>query len=164
MHIIIVDKGNYYCERRELMNSNILNVYNSIQDLSWYFGSQGFYGDCCCEDLSLIEFMALKKSSKNKHITILSIGNELNITKSGASKIVNRLEKKGYIMRVQSPLDGRVCCVRITEKGRSIIDKIEQEYVAYLENILKELDSETVDNIKTSLDILVNLVHKQGFI
>jgi DNA-binding MarR family transcriptional regulator len=146
------------------MNSDILNVYNSIQDLSWYFGSQGFCGESCCEDLSLIEFMALKKSSENKSITILSIGNKLNITKSGASKIVNRLEKKGYIMRVQSPLDGRVCCVRITEKGKSVIGKIEKEYVGYLENMLKDLDSETVDNIKTSLDILVNLVHKKGFI
>jgi DNA-binding MarR family transcriptional regulator len=146
------------------MNKDLLNVYNSIQDLSWYFGSQGFCGESCFEDLSLIEFMALKKSSENKSITILSIGNKLNITKSGASKIVNRLEKKGYIMRVQSPLDGRVCCVRITEKGKSVIGKIEKEYVGYLENMLKDLDSETVDNIKTSLDILVNLVHKKGFI
>ena len=137
------------------MNSEILNVYNSIQDLSWYFGSQGFCGDCCCEDLSLIEFMALKKSYENKSITILSIGNELNITKSGASKIVNRLEKRGYIMRVQSPLDGRVCCVRISEKGKSVVGKIEQKYVVYVDNMLKDLDSETVDNIKASLDILV---------
>ena len=146
------------------MNSEILNVYNSIQDLSWYFGSQGFCGDCCCEDLSLIEFMALKKSYENKSITILSIGNELNITKSGASKIVNRLEKRGYIMRVQSPLDGRVCCVRISEKGKSVVGKIEQKYVVYVDNMLKDLDSETVDNIKASLDILVDLVHKQGYI
>lgn len=146
------------------MNNNISDVYNLIQDLSWYFGNQGFSGDCCCEDLSLIEYMALKKAYENKNMTILSIGNELNITKSGASKIVNRLEKKGYIIRIQSPLDGRVCCVRISEKAKSVINKIEQKYVEYLENILKDLDSEKVDNIKESLYILVDLVHKQGFI
>lgn len=146
------------------MNNNISAVYDLIQDLSWYFGNQGFSGDYCCEDLSLIEFMALKRSYENKNITILSIGIELNITKSGASKIVNRLEKKGYIIRVQSPLDGRVCCVRISEKGKSVVGKIEQKYVVYVENMLKDLDSETVDNIKASLDILVGLVHKQGFI
>ncbi|MGD9569141.1 MAG: MarR family winged helix-turn-helix transcriptional regulator [Sedimentibacter sp.] len=145
------------------MNNNISAVYNLIQDLSWYFGNQGFSGNCC-EDLSLIEFMALKRANENKSITILSIGNELNITKSGASKIVNRLEKKGYIMRVKSPLDGRVCCLRITEKGKSVIGKIEEKYIGYIENMLKDIGSETLDNIKTSLEILVNLVHKQGFI
>lgn len=146
------------------MTKNISDVYNLIQDLSWYFGNQGFSGDYCCEDLSLIEFMALKKVYENKDITILSIGKELNITKSGASKIVNRLENKGYIVRVKSHLDGRVCCVRISDKGKSVIEKIEQKYVLYVENMLKDLDSDTVNNIKTSLDILVDLVHKQGFI
>ena len=146
------------------MNNKISAVYDLIQDLSWYFGNQGFSGDCCCEDLSLIEFMALKKTYENKNITILAVGNELNITKSGASKIVNRLEKKGYIIRIKSSLDGRVCCVRISEKGKSVVGKIEQKYVRYLENMLKDLDLETVDNIKASLDILVDLVHKQGFI
>ncbi len=146
------------------MNKNISDVYNLIQDLSWYFGNQGFSGDCCCEDLSLIEYIALKKAYENKDMTILSIGDKLNITKSGASKIVNRLEKKGYIIRIQSPLDGRVCCVRISEKAKSVINKIEQKYVEYLENMLKDLDSEKVNNIKESLNILVDLVHKQGFI
>lgn len=146
------------------MNNNISAIYNLIQDLSWYFGNQGFNGDYCCEDLSLIEFMALKRSCENNNITILSIGNELNITKSGASKIVKRLEKKGYIMRVQSPLDGRVCCVSITEKGKSVIGKIEQKYIRYVENMLKDIEPETVDSIKISLGVLVDLVHKQGYI
>ncbi|MDD2398006.1 MAG: MarR family transcriptional regulator [Sedimentibacter sp.] len=146
------------------MNKNIADIYNLIQDLSWYFGNQGFIGDCCCEDLSLIEYIALKKAYENKNMTILSIGNELNITKSGASKIVNRLEKKGYIFRIKSPLDGRVCCVQISKKAKSVINKIEQKYVEYFGNMLKDLDSEKVENIKESLYILVDLVHKQGFI
>ena len=146
------------------MDSNILNVYNLIQELSWYFGDQGFIVDSCCDDLSLIEFMALKKANERKSITILSVGNELNITKSGASKIVNRLERKGYIMRVKSPLDGRVCCVRITEKGKGVIGNIEDKYLEYVKETLKDLDPETVGSIKTSLEILVSSVHKQGFI
>ncbi|WP_312652460.1 MarR family winged helix-turn-helix transcriptional regulator [Aminipila sp.] len=112
----------------------------------------------------MIEYTALKKVNENKDMTILSIGNELNITKSGASKIVNRLEKKGYIIRIQSPLDGRVCCVQISEQAKPVINKIEQKYVGYLENMFKDLDPEKVDNIKESLDILVDLVHTQGFI
>jgi len=146
------------------MNKNMPNVYNLIQELSWYFGNQGFSGDSCCEDLSLIEFMALKKVYENTSITILEIGNELNITKSGVSKIVNRIEKKGYIIRVQSLVDGRVCCVKITDKGKEVIGKIEEKYIDYIGEMLNGIDSETVDSIKISLEILVNSVHTQGYI
>ena len=71
------------------MNKNISGVYALIQELSWYFGNQGFNGECC-EDLSLVEFMALKKVYEHDNITIQEIGKALNFTKSGASKIIDR--------------------------------------------------------------------------
>jgi len=145
------------------MNKSISNIYNLIQELSWYFGNQGFNGQCC-EDLSLIEYMAVKKVYENKNITIQEIGNMLNITKSGVSKIVDRIENKGYIVRVKSPVDGRVCCVRITESGKGVINKIEKKYSLYIEEMLKGFEPNTVDDINSSLEILVDSVHKQGFI
>lgn len=59
------------------MNKNISDIYNLIQELSWYFGNQGFGGECC-EDLSLVEFMAVKKVHEKDYITIQEIRNVLN--------------------------------------------------------------------------------------
>jgi len=47
------------------MNKNIPEIYKLIQELSWYFGNQGFNGECC-GDLSLVEFMAVKKCMSKK--------------------------------------------------------------------------------------------------
>lgn len=50
--------GNYVCLKGD-------KTCNLIQDLSWYFGNQGFDGEFC-EDLSLVEYMTLKKFAKQK--------------------------------------------------------------------------------------------------
>ncbi|MHC1720365.1 MAG: MarR family winged helix-turn-helix transcriptional regulator [Clostridiaceae bacterium] len=145
------------------MNNKISDIYNLIQELSWYFGNQGFDGSCC-GDLSLVEFVALKNVHDKNHITIQEIGSVLNITKSGVSKIIDRIEDKGYVLREQSIADGRVYFVGITEKGTLAIEQIVERYSAYLGTMLKDLRLEEVDNIKQVLEILITAVHKQGFI
>ena len=137
------------------MNKNILNIYSLLQELAWHFGSHGFNGECC-EDLSLVEFMALKKAYENNNFSIQDIGIALNFTKSGATRIIDRLESKGYISRERSPIDGRVCCVTVTVKGKIVSTKIVKKYTTYLEESLKDLEPQTVDNIKEVLEILVN--------
>lgn len=146
-----------------MLNKNISDIYNLIQELSWYFGNQGFNGDCC-GDLSLVEFMALKKVYDKNNSTIQEIGNTLNITKSGASKIIDRLENKDYVLRVQSLIDGRVCCVAITDKGREAIKSIIERYTIYVGKMLEEIEPDAVNNIKNTLEVLLNSVQKQGFI
>ena len=145
------------------MNKNIPDIYNLIQELSWYFGNQGFNRECC-GDLSLAEFMALKKVYENKNITIQEIGNTLNFTKSGASKIIDRIENKGYVTREQSPIDGRVCCVIVTATGAEIILKTMEKYASYVEEMLKCSEPNTVNDVKNILELLVTSVRKQGFI
>lgn len=145
------------------MNKSVSEIYNLVQELSWYFGNQGFDGNCC-DDLTLVEFMAVKKVCENNNISIQEIGNQLNVTKSGVSKIINRLENKGYVIRVQSSLDGRVCCVEITDKGIDVIKKIVELYTDYIGKILRNFESDTVDDIKSALELLTTSVREHGFI
>lgn len=143
------------------MNKTIQEIYQLILELSWHFGNHGFDGKCC-EGLSFVEFIALKKIQEKKDITILEIGNALNFTKSGASKIIDRLENKGYVAREISAKDGRVCCVNVTPKGVEITADIVKRYSSYIFEMLKELDSDTIEHIKRDLEILVDSAHTQG--
>lgn len=145
------------------MNKNITEIYNLIQDLSWYFGNQGFNGECC-GDLSLVEYMAVKKIHDTSDISIQEIGNLLNMTKSGASKIINRLESKGYVEREKSSADGRVCCVAITDKGKDAITKIVEQYTDYVSKMFRGFEPESVDNAKNILEAMLMGARKQGFI
>ncbi|MDD2498215.1 MAG: MarR family transcriptional regulator [Desulfitobacteriaceae bacterium] len=145
------------------MNKYIPDIYNLIQELSWRFGSRGLDGECC-GDLSLVEYMALKIAWESEELSIQEIGSALNFTKSGASRIIDRLENKGYAVRKRSPVDGRVCCVVLTAKGTETVTKIMKRNTAYVEEMLKDLKPEVVKNVKSALEILVNSVRRQGFI
>lgn len=143
------------------MNKNIIDIYNLIQEISWHFGNHGFNGECC-GDLSLVEFMALKKIYESDNITIQDVSNALSFTKSGASKIIDRIETKGYVVRETSPIDGRICCVKVTEKGIQATTSIMEKYSKYVDDMLEELDTDTVENIKSVLEILVHSANKKA--
>ncbi len=143
------------------MDQNIIDIYNMIQELAWLFGEHAFNGECC-GDMSFVEYVALKKIRENDEITIQETGRALNFTKSGASKIIDRLENKGYVARQVSPLDGRVCCVSPTSKGAAATADIVHQYASYVNEMLQELDAATVSNIKASLQMLVDSARRHG--
>ncbi|WP_144020300.1 MarR family transcriptional regulator [Dehalobacter sp. CF] len=140
-----------------MMDERITDIYNLMLELSWNFGDHGFNGECCA-DLSLVEFMALKKILNTKSIPIQEIGIALNFTKSGATRIIDRLEQKGYVLREQSLVDGRVCCVTVTPKGIEVMTKIIEKYTEYVQGILEDFESGQIEQIENSLEMLVEAV------
>ncbi|MDQ0849686.1 DNA-binding MarR family transcriptional regulator [Arthrobacter sp. B3I9] len=59
--------------------------------------------------------------------------NELNdhvlLSQSSLSRLVERLQKRGYVERVPAPDDGRGVLVRLTEEGRELQKQIGREHV-----------------------------------
>ena len=145
------------------MNKYITEIYNLMQDLSWYYGNQGFDGECC-DDLSLVEYTALRKVCKTENITIQEIAMVLNITKSGTSKIIDRLEEKNYVLRKQSTEDGRVCCVIPTNGGLNAVAKISDRYSEYLAGILESVPQDLLVNIKDVIGLLYKATCEKGYI
>lgn len=141
------------------MDKNLVTLGSLLEEIAWYFGNHGI-SEKCCEDLSFAEYIALKIVYGNDQSSIQFIGHALNFTKSGATKIINRLEKKGYVIRLNSPRDGRFCCVSVTDKGIAIISKITDNQSVHLENILGHLTPEKREDIKIALDILVSSIKK----
>lgn len=136
------------------MNQNILRMYHLVQEIAWQFGSHGFDGECC-GDLTLVEFMALKRATGHDQLTIQDLGVALDFTKSGATRVIDRLEKKGYVARQQSLLDGRVCCVVVTAKGAEVITRITEQYADQLEKKLRDLEQQEITSVISALETLV---------
>jgi DNA-binding MarR family transcriptional regulator len=85
------------------------------------------------------EFIALDKIANTQDCPVQDIGQVLGFTKSGATRIVNRLEKKGYIHRLKSSTDARFCCVVITKYGEDILKAADENYSAKFQNMLKRM-------------------------
>ena len=56
--------------------------------------------------------------------------------------VIENLEKTGYIVRYSDPEDGRASLIRITKKGRELMDRIFPDHVENVSSVFNELSSE----------------------
>ncbi len=122
-------------------------------DIVWHFGPRGLDGECC-HDLGMSEFIALDKASLTIGCSVQDVGNSLGYTKSGATRIVNRLEKKGYVERARSSKDGRICCVVITEKGKNILESGRSRYLELFEEMMSRIPGDPEKLVIETLNLM----------
>jgi DNA-binding MarR family transcriptional regulator len=86
----------------------------------------------------------------------------LGFTKSGATRIVNRLVTKGYVSKRTSGHDARVCCLDVTDRGREILSEAYANYETILRRIFAGLDSTKRDALRESLIQFSTLLMQEG--
>jgi DNA-binding MarR family transcriptional regulator len=79
----------------------------------------------------------------------------LGFTKGGATRVVDRLEKKQMVKRVRSTEDGRVCCVQITTSGEEMLRRVNETAYQQVAQILDRLDPGMQQVLRTALKALV---------
>lgn len=93
------------------------------------------------------EFIALDKISAKQNCPVQDVGYSLGFTKSGATRIVNRLEKKGYVNKIKSSEDARICCVVITEKGKHVLKSANFRYMKQFDELVSRMPHQTVSGV-----------------
>jgi len=82
----------------------------------------------------------------------------LNLNASTASGIINRLENKGLVARLPKSGDKRVVTIALTSKGDQLMQKMPSLLHERLSEKMIKLDDSTLENIKSSLELLVNIL------
>ena len=131
----------------------VSELSRSLIEIAWHFGPKGLRGECC-DDLTMPEFIALEKVSMTPDCPVQVVGHPLGFTKSGATRIVNRLARKGLIDKVKSPQDARICCVVITEKGERILRSANSRYMKKFKELLAKVPPETVPEVMKAVTVM----------
>ena len=82
----------------------------------------------------------------------------LNLNASTASGIINRLENKGLVARLPKSGDKRVVTIALTSKGDQLMQKMPSLLHERLSEKMIKLDDSTLEGIKSSLELLVNIL------
>ncbi len=75
-----------------------------------------------------------------KELSIRSDKDQATLT-----KILDILEKNGFVGRTSNPIDRRSFLIRITEKGRNLVEEVSPHLETYYGDIVKEINSEKID-------------------
>jgi len=69
------------------------------------------------------------------------IGNQLVVSRSNITGLIDRLEKIGYVQREGAPGDRRVKFVDLTDKGKKLIRAVRADYYKNLKHLLRHLEN-----------------------
>ncbi|ABK19527.1 MarR family winged helix-turn-helix transcriptional regulator [Syntrophobacter fumaroxidans] len=131
----------------------ISDISRSLIEIAWHFGPKGLNGECC-DNITMPEFIALDKVATSPNCPVQDVGYSLGFTKSGATRIVNRLEKKGYVEKVKSHIDARVCCVEITKAGEQVLLSANSRYMEQFYALVSKMSEYSLDDI---VDVLTSM-------
>lgn len=96
----------------------------------------------CCFDVSVSQCYALEAVIRQGAPTLNDLAAELYLDKSTASRVVDGLERKGYVARVPHPTDRRAVRLEATPEGRELMARIRGSILAEEQELLADFDPE----------------------
>ncbi len=146
------------------MNANptrqATEMAHALAEIIWELGARGLDG-VCCAGLSLVEHRALGRLGSMPLCTVQELGDGASLTKSGATRLVDRLEERGLLERQRSAEDGRVCCVALTEAGRLEVESANRIFAARIDGLLAGLPADQRAQLQAALPILAKAVRRE---
>lgn len=103
----------------------------------------------CCYDVSVTQCYALEALAEHDSLTLNGLAAHLYLDKSTASRVVDALEKKGYVERGEDAADRRSLKLEPTAAGRSLVNRIRADILAQEEQLLASFSSEVRQSMAT---------------
>lgn len=96
----------------------------------------------CCYDISVTQCYALEGLVRRGGMTLNDLAAHLYLDKSTASRVVDALERKGYVARSPHPEDRRAVLLEATEAGRTLERTIRASILEEEKQLLAGFDPE----------------------
>lgn len=96
---------------------------------------------------SYIQYMDLIQSMERQGIPvkISDISEQMNLPRPGVTRTVKEMEEKGLLHKIASENDGRVTYITVTEEGKKLSKKYDEEYFTGLSSALSDISEEEAD-------------------
>ena len=108
------------------------------------------------------QLWALKTLSTNGSLPLGQLSQMMDLHPSTITGVVDRLEKKGYVVRDRVHKDRRVVMVQLTPNGRKVIRKAPNPIQGKMIYGLRKLKREDLNDIYHSVEKLVKMVEAQN--
>ncbi|AIQ65665.1 MarR family transcriptional regulator [Paenibacillus stellifer] len=102
--------------------------------------------------LSVLHTLTLKSPMRLTELTATE-----QVTQSGITQLVTRLERDGLVERRSDPKDGRVVQVHITDAGREVIDSRRNDRIVQLSSFMEGLTPEERQAISSAIPAMRRL-------
>lgn len=111
----------------------------------------GEFSDITTNDMHIIEAVGLKG-----HRNMSAVAQQLGITVGTLTITINRLVKKGYVIRQRSEKDKRVVHLALSEKGQCAYAHHQQFHEQLIDGVIEHLSKEELQVLTKALSGLID--------
>lgn len=112
-------------------------------------------------DLTLPQLVALHILDENPALSIGALAEMLHLSISATSHLVDSLVEKRLVHREEDPQDRRRKQVRITSRGKELVERIaksrSEEFIRYFQGLPRELQQRFLELLKPLVEALRSL-------
>ncbi|MEV0289360.1 MULTISPECIES: MarR family transcriptional regulator [unclassified Kribbella] len=83
--------------------------------------------------------------------SISGLAERLEITKQGASQIVDDMERRGYVERRPDPSDARARLLHLTPRGEAALNAARKFHQAYERKLRRQYGDDAIDTVRAVL-------------
>lgn len=116
-------------------------LYDALEDLLRIYQFRD-RDRICCFDVSVSQCYALEGLVRRGAMTLNDLAAYLYLDKSTASRVVDALERKGYVARHPHPKDRRALLLEPTPRGNELEGKIRESILAEERKLLADFTPE----------------------
>ena len=107
-------------------------------------------------NLSITEFSVLEVLYYHEKQTIQQIGSRILISSGSMTYVIDKLEKRGLLMRNDCQNDRRVIHITLTDTGKELMKEIMPKHQDLIDDIFDSLTSVEVETITNLLEKVKN--------
>jgi DNA-binding MarR family transcriptional regulator len=129
-------------------SASLLKIHSSPILKMLYFVKSMKFSDLFSEDISFAEYVMLRliteieTETENMDVWVSDIVKRVNITPQAVSKFIHHSIRKGYIEQFENTSDRRSIGVKMTNRGRAVLSKTEEELNFVYNNVINEFSDE----------------------
>jgi DNA-binding MarR family transcriptional regulator len=98
---------------------------------------------------------ALRRAGAPFELTPTELARHMMMTSGGMTAAIDRLERKGFAVRIPNPADRRGSLVRLTEAGREVVDEAMTQHVQTEQRLVATLDEQEQAQLRSLLHKLL---------
>ena len=136
------------------MSQQAKQLYDALVTLSHHFSTT-----CCesshCEEFTLIDYLALRSIQNQPECSIQTVGQSLGFTKSGATRVIKRLEARDMISICVNPDDSRIKCLSLTKLAEDCLKSTIRFQEKRIDKLLQKMEPEAATQLAQGLQNLI---------
>jgi DNA-binding MarR family transcriptional regulator len=94
--------------------------------------------------ITRVQWIALYYLKTMKKISQRDLSNLMNVKDSSAGRLIDRLERDGFIERERNDADRRVIYIKLTEKGEQLISDLMPIGIQFNDDLLAGIDEQEI--------------------